>query len=458
MKRPSLATDRRSRIGVIGGLVATLAATAPAAGQALPSRMTIEEAENIALGRHPELRIAQANADAAGADRRATFGAFLPNVQGSLNFSRNSFTNSTFINPDGTTEILDDPVTSISQGAGQSLNFSWDVLRGGNRFAELRRSSSTVRAQQRRLDDQRRTVIREVRTAYYTALRSQRLIELAERQREDRRLDLEVSQRRWEIAAVDRTDVLTAESNLIAAELEVLSQRKQFADAMNGVAVAIGMPPDATRGMELADVADPPSLGTTTAAEFAARAATSDPEIAALDAERSAASASLWASRTNYLPTISLSYSLSRSESLTEDDPFFVFNPANDANNFAVSLSWTLFDGFQRERQTAQASADRRRAEQQMIRRRQEVERDVQQFVNEIRRLEQSLDLSERRLAIEQERLQMTRARYQSGEAEFVSLQQAIDGVTAAEQTRIQQRFDYLQAWADLQQYIDPRS
>lgn len=422
----------------------------------LPDSLTVERAVRLALERNPQIRSASATADAAGADQRAAWGDFLPSASANISFRRNSFTRTTFEGEEGLSETLPEPLESTSKSTSQGLSFSWDLLDGGRRIASLRQSSASVRAAQRRLDDARRTVTAAVRRAFYEALKRQRLLELAERQVADRRLELELARRRYEIAAVDRTEVLGAENGLLNARISLLAEQGNLEAELRGLAVEMGFPAEAGLGLSLADAEAAPDATTLDLEALVERAVGSDPEVLALEAEREAASAGLWAARSAYLPTITLSYGLSRSQSLGPEDPFFVFDPSDHASSFGVSASWNLFDGFQRERQTAQASSSRRRAEQDLVRRRLEVQREVGRLVTRIEVAARTLELRERSFAIAEERLDMTREMYRQGDpsVDFVTLQSAVSELTSAERSLIDQRYEYLKSWSDLEEFV----
>ncbi len=441
--------------GCLAGLIAALAAASAGGQQAtLPDTLDLERAVRIAMEGSPELASFRAQADAAGASQRAAWGAFLPRATAGLALSRTDFTRTTFVGEEGESETLPEPLRSSSQGASQSLSLSWTVLDGGRRFADLRRQSAGVRAAQRRLDDRVRAVAAATRRAFFEALRRQRLLELTTRQIEDRRLELDIARRRYQIAAVERPDVLATESNLINAEVSLLSERRQHEDGLRALAVAMGLPPDAGLATTLSEVSAVPDPSLADADALVGLALGADPELLALDADRAAASAALWGARTSYLPTIQLNLGWSRSEQFGPEASFLQFDLGDTGRSFSVSASWNLFDGFAREEQTALASSQRRQAEEGLRLRRLEIEREVRRFVAEIDQLAQTIALFERALALSQERLAMTREMYRLGNIDFTALQQAISSVTEAERSLIERQYDYLVAWSNLEEYV----
>src|SRR5207244_12849082 len=97
-----------------------------------------------------------------------------------------------------------------------------------------------------------------------------------------------------------------------------------------------------------------PPLPDTTALRPAALAQA--PVVVQAAATERAAAAALWSSRSPYLPTVTASYSTS-SQGVTE--PWQGFDAGNrNLNQFRIGLTWTLFNGFQREQTTAQSAVN----------------------------------------------------------------------------------------------------
>ncbi len=455
MRRAERLHGRRLLAGLALG-AGWLAAAAPASAQArlLPDTLDITRAIRIALAESPVLRMSRTQADQAGAERLAAWGAFLPTATINAGLSRSSFSRTTFVGEEGLSESLPEILTSSSQGANQGLDLSWTVLDGGSRFAALAQSQASLRAAQRRYDDQQRAVVVGVRLDFLNALRRQEVLELTRAQIADRELELDIARRRYAIAAVERTDVLGAQSALLDAQITLLNEQNLLRIGLEQLVVSMGLPPEAGEGLVLASDEGMPA-GMPDVDSIVRAAVTSDPELLALDAERSAASASMWSARTRYLPRITVGLGWGRGENFGPGDSFWQFRPGDTDRSFRVSASWSLFDGFARERQNAQASAARRRAEEDLRRRRIEIERDVRRFGAEIEQLAQTLDLLAQRFALSRQRLEMEQERYRSGTGSFIALQQAAGAAQGAETQLILRQYDYLIAWSNLTEYVE---
>lgn len=459
-----VALDALLLASLLGGLPGAVALRAQEAE--LPARapldapgdtLSLEQAVEVALGESPEVNRARAGLEAAGAGRLAAWGSFLPTASAFLSLGRNEFTRTTFVGEEGVAQTLPEPLESTSKSSSQGLSFGWTLLEGGRRFPALGEAAATDRAAGHRLSLAEREVVGTVERAYYEALQQQRLVDVAERQLQARGRDLEVARRRYEIAAVNRADVLGAEIQVGQAELALLEARRALGTARRALRVAMGMEPEAASEPALRDVEDVPRPAAAAAldpARLVGRLLDTHPEIRALDAEADAVSAGVWTARTRYLPTIDLSYSLNRSQSLGPEGNLFTFDPSDRSQSLSISASWSLFDGFDRERATQQAQAEVRRVEADAQARRQALEKEVRDFVDEIRSRADRLQLLERNRELAERRLEMTREQYRLGSADYTALAQAIEQLTSAERQVITERYAFLRAWAELEQRV----
>jgi outer membrane protein TolC len=423
------------------------------AGAQTPDTLSLERAIEMALDRHPDVVRVRANLDAAAADQRAGWGAFLPNASANLSLARSEFTTVTFPSPEGPSQRLDEPLSDVSKGASQSLSFSWDLLRGGQRFTDLRQTRAATRSANNQVSQTQRDVSAAVRVSYYEALKQGGLVEVARLQLDGRRRDLEVARRRYEIAAVNRTDVLGAEIEVGQAELALFEAIDAEASAQRELRFSMGLPADGPQ-FALREVAAPPDASQLDEAALAQEALGTKPQIRALEADVTAASAAVWGARSRYLPNISLQYSLGRSEQGGKDSPFFKLGPDNTSQTFSIQASWGLFDGFTREQQTARARSSLRAAESSLALQRITVDRDVRNLVREIQTGARRLELQERNRELARQRVDMMRERYRLGTVQYTDLLTATEQLTGAERALIQERYEYLKRWASLEAQV----
>jgi outer membrane protein len=438
-------------LALAGAALAT-AATATAAQQVI----SLEEALNSALARSPTIEAADAAAAAASSARWADWGAFLPTVRADVSLSSTDFTNVTYLTPEGSPDIIDPPLTDVSKGSNASLSFGLPVF-NPERIANVSAGGARKEAAWLRLTAAERTVIRDVKRSYFEALKQRRLLEVAERQLEARRADLSVTEERYRIAAASRSDLLGAQIDASDAELRVLQAEDGLAAAVRSLQVAMANPVSIEADLvTLVDVDRVPEAAGLDPAALVRAAHASNPTLAALLKEESAASSDLWAARADYLPEINLGFVFGRNKQLGREESLFDFEPANTRSSFQITGSWNLFQGFVRKRQTAQAGERVQRARAEWTESALMLDKDVRDLVQELQRRDERLQILATNRELADERLELAREQYRLGSIPYFNLQQAIDRTTQAEQSLFTERYDYLIRWAELEERVGP--
>jgi outer membrane protein TolC len=237
----------------------------------------------------------------------------------------------------------------------------------------------------------------------------------------------------------------------------VLQAEDGLAAAVRALQVAMANPvsiePDL---VVLEDVEEVPDAEFLDAASLVRAAHDANPTLAALLKEEDAAAADLWAARAAYLPRIDLGFVLGRNKQLGREESLFDFEPANTRSSFQIIGSWNLFQGFERKRQTAEASGRIQRARAEWTANALQLDKDVRDLVQELKRRDRRLGILVRNRDLADERLELAREQYRLGSIPYFNLQQAIDRTTQAEQSLFTERYDYLIRWAELEERVGP--
>ncbi len=433
-------------------MVCLLVVATPAWSQQV---VPLEEALRTALTLNPNIESSAAAAAAATSSRWADWGAFLPTIDLRGSLSQTDFTTVTFVDPTGVSQELENPITSTRKSSSGSLTFGLSLL-SPERISNVRAGDARENAADYRLTAAERTVVREVKSSYFEALKQQKLLDVSERQLEARRQDFEVTEQRYRIAAASRSDLLGAEIDLSDAELRVLDSEAALSRALRQLQVTLGVPVTNTDpgSLELVDMDRVPDAASLDADAMVASALVANPNLLALQQDQRAASADLWSAKSTYLPRIDIGYTFGRSKELGREESLFDFDPANTSGGFVVQGSWSVFSGFTRKRQTAQADRARRQATAQLTAEQLQLEKDVRDLVKELKRRSERLRIIERNVALAGERLDLAREQYRLGSIPYFNLQQAIDRLTLTEQSLFQERYDYLIGWASLEERV----
>ncbi len=428
---------------------------APALAQSTDTVLTLGGARTILQRQNPEYRSALASADAVGEQVWSAWGAWLPSATLQLNFSRNEFTTRTFVDPTGVPQTADPAITDTRQSASQALLFRWSLFDGGSRLFDLGSSRARARAADLGAVSTLVRLESQLEVQYWEALKQQEQARLARQLLAARRRDVEITQARFRIAAVAQTDVLQAEVQVGQNEVAVLVADQQAEAARRELSAALGIGEELSYQLrDTAVVFDPTAL---TLDELVSRARRSSPELARLDAEVDAAGKSLWSARGTWLPRIDLSLNLSRSEELPETAGLFAFNLDNTSTSFGVSLSWPLFNGFEKKWRTGQESARLQEARHNRQAGLLETDKEIRNQYDALVAAYQTYQIRRRLVDLAREAVRLATERYRIGATSYLELQQAISQLTEAERGLIDARYSFMQTLARLEGVLGQR-
>lgn len=438
-----------------GRSVVALGATGGRQGDTL----SLDRALRLALQNSPELSAARARLSGEQAGRWADWGAFLPEVTASADFDRTSATRVTFQGEDGRYREAPEPLSFTRKSATQQLRFDWTLLEGGRRILDFREGEARVEAARHRLTVNERSVVGQVKRAYFDALEQQRLLDVARRQLEARREELEITRRRVEAGVATRTDSLGARGEVGRARLAVLDARDLAERGRRNLRRVMGLRRDgeeafgSLRGME-----ELPDADALDRERLVRKAVTTDPEIRALEADARAASAASTAAWTRYVPEVRASYAHVRSENGAAGARFLNLDPSDSFRQLGITVSWNLFQGFDRRERTGRARAELDEARAERTKRRLEIEKQIGDLLSELRRRSDRLEVLEQNFDLARERLELARESYVAGIRTFDDLQVFIDEDREAEEQLTRERYRYLSLWADLEEQVGPLS
>ena len=436
---------RAARRGVLAGIVSALVARGgglaaqqkPAAGQPAQLQVSLAEAVRRALDVQPAMVRARGDATNAGWQKRGAFGAFLPTVTLSSTASRQ---NAPSVGGIGV-EVQPGTYTYSS-----GLTASVDLFTGFRRLANYRNADAAQDAADAEVVNQRYVVSAATAQFFYTSLANEELVRVAAAQVERAKEELQISVNKFQAGAVTRSDTLTATVDLGNARLALLQAQANLATAQANLGRQIGVD-GAVRAVP--DSQLPPVPDTTDLRAAALRQA---PVVIQAAASERATGATLWSSRSQYLPRLTASYNTS-SQGLSE--PWQGFDGGNrNLNRLSFALSWTLFDGFQRERTAAQSSVDLDVARAQTADTRRQLDANLTQQLAALFTAYTQISITQANVAAATEALRVQQERYRLGASTLLDLLTAQANMTQAEVNQVSARYNYLIARAQVEALV----
>lgn len=306
----------------------------------------------------------------------------------------------------------------------------WGRLRAGVTSAQASLDATAADLASARLSAQG-----ELAANYFTirALDAQRL--LLERSIAGYERELRITQNRYDVGIVARTDVLQAQTQLANARNDLLGLQRQRAQFEHAVAILVGKAPAefALAPAESWRVAVP-AIPVGVPATLLQRR----PDIAAAERDVAAANAEIGIARSAYFPNIGLSASAGSGGSRFSD----LFSASNAAWSFGLSAAQSIFNAGATRASVAGAEARHQAA---VARYRQTVLNafaDVEDGLTAVRVLEQQQELrrvaSEAADKVEQQILN----RYRAGQVSYSEVVQAQNTALNARRSLVQVQAD----------------
>lgn len=414
-------------------LAVTLAA--PAAAQQI--EVTLPEAIQRALQVQPAMVRARGEQRSAGASTRSALGAYLPNLSVSASTARGN-TGRT----DPNTGNFIPPVRSYTGGVAANL----ELFDGFRRLANLRAASATADARGAGVVNQRFQATLLTKQAFYNALAAEELVRVRQSQVRRAQQQLQISVEKLRAGSATRSDSLRSTVEYGNARIALLEAQANLATAQANLGRQVGVDAPVRA---LADSALPSLPDTAALHAYPLEEA---PQVQEAEALASAARAQVWSARSQYWPTVSVSYSDNRQGTKSPRLP--TFNNLPDSYSWRFTLSWTVFDRFSREQQQVTAGVSRDNAEAEAADTRRQVNAQLTQQLAAMSTTYEKITIAQANVAAATEDLRVQNERYRVGAATILDLLTSQTALTTAEQSLVQARFDYLIARAEVEALV----
>ena len=406
------------------------------AAQQPPQHVTLAEAVRRALEVQPAVIQARGDVRNASAGERAAWGAFLPTITSSSSAARSNVGHI-----DQTTGRPVPPEYTYTVGLTASL----DLFNGFHREANQRAAAATSDAKDAGFLTTRYETIFGTQQLFYNALADADLVRVANAQLKRAQQQLQVVTDKLRAGSATRSDSLRAAVDVGNAQLSLLQAQANLATAQAGLGRQIGVEAQVQAVPDSVFPAPPDTTGLR--AEALARA----PQVEQANAQAKAARAQIWMSRSQYWPTLTLSYSDNRQG---PGSPFNYLSNYPETFTWRFGLSWTLFNGFTREANQVAASVDRDVAEAHAADLRRQTNAQLTQQLAALTTAAAQIDISRANAAAATEDLRVQQQRYRVGVATILDLLTSEANLTQAEVSLVQARYTYLTARAQLEALV----
>lgn len=389
-------------------------------------RLTLREAEEIAVKNHPQINAASLSALAANQAPAEIGAAKYPTLL--ANLSGAGASSDARIGAGG----LNNPLI-LSRGA-TGISISQSIFDFGRINSLVESSRLKARASEQSAEATRAQVLLQVDRAYFLVLRAQALLKVAEQTVRARQLVVEQVEALRRSGLKSGLDVSIASYNLSEARLLASKAQNEVKAAYADLAVALGNRDEQV--FELADEglpADPVADQSTLVKD----ALLNRPELRGLQFERDAAYQFLKAEKSLKMPSITGLWNAGWI-------PFGDSRLSSRYNAAGFSINIPIFNGRLYKAREAEAEYKARAVEQNLRDGENRIARDVRIAWLNINSAFERIGLSAQLLSRANEALDLAQERYRLGLSSIVELSQAQLNVTIAQIESTNTKYDYL--------------
>jgi outer membrane protein len=464
-----MTTRRMARHGWIAsraghGRAASLAAALPAAtvlllltiGTAraqdvsmpdLSRPLSLDEIVRLATTRNLQVAQARESWEMARGGRTAAWAGLLPNLQGSVGYSRNTQKFSG-VNPQTGRPII----------SGQTDDYYSLGINGGVNLIDLpslysfRGAGQSLVAAGHGFDDAVQSIVLAVKQQYYAFTQSQELARVAQDSYTLRTEQQRRAESLFQLGSVAKSDVLQAQVNLSAAEREKIAAENRIEQERARLAMMLALPVDARLEVE------PPLPVDETApmpaeSELGARAGLQRPDLRRAAASLEAARSSERAARFQRWPSLGGSYSYSKQHDSAVGQLFRDLDQ-NARWGFSVGVTQTLFDGLQTKGSIQRGTADRRGKERALEQQRLQAALDIRESLLGLKNASEWIRSAREGVSLAEESARLQKALYESGGGTLLEWNNAQVELTRAKVAVVEAEASYHLAEAALDRAV----
>ncbi|MGQ9632669.1 MAG: TolC family protein [Bryobacteraceae bacterium] len=429
-------------------IVLILTAVLPAAAQAPGEKeaLTLDEAVQLALSRHPDVGKAQAGADALKGKIREVRAQALP--EATVTASGTRWRDPSLLNASGIDKFPEELRKALIPVGINRFDYGISVKQplytAGKIGTALRLASVEAEGSMIDVDRAKQDLALEVVKAYYGLLWAERYRDLVAATQEQRKRHAEMARTRFQNGVATEVDVLRS-------EVAVANGAPDLVRAENAIRQA--------RALLNYYLARPVDFPTRTSQEFelkpwdqkdlevlAQEAERSRPELSRLRIAERSAEYQLQLARAESRLRLDATAGFGISTRLTEN----LFNSDFTRWNVGVNLTLPVFDGFRRSGLVAQAVANQRAVRLEREKVQQQVRLGLQQALDEVRAAQETINAARANLSQAERVLAMTQENYRYGAATTLDIVDAQTALGVARTNLLKGLHDYAVARANL--------
>jgi outer membrane protein TolC len=400
---------------------------------------SIKECVEIALANKETLESAQLDVEAAKKGKLGSYSNILPSLGfgGAWNEVRSAGKEFNIDPLTGEVEDTRNSTVSIYTTWTSGLSLTQNIYDGGawwNKIAQAKNNYLIASQIKRQV---KINIIASVHAGYYQVLKDQQLLEVAKLNLDLANEQVELTQRKYELGAVNKTDLLKAKVLMGQARVGVVNQESVLKNSMYELRNAMGVVQSASPFTVKEETQQLLSLQTE--AEAIELMESNNPGLLAIEAQVKGAELDFKIVRSARLPSLSTSFSYSATADRFNDLPDN-FKDTYDINS-RISLSFPLFNGFNFSTRTQQAKLALRKQQNEYTTSRNDAYVQLVALLEVLITYQSIIPINEEVLVSAEEDLNLVQERYSLGSATILEVLDAQVSVIQAKADLVSSRY-----------------
>ena len=384
--------------------------------------LTVDECVRIALENKPSLKRAEQDVAIARLNRASTGALMLPSVNASNSFSETTYGNTS---------------SEASERYSGGLSLSQSLFNFGTKINTLKQSDNTYNTAKQQRRQAKARIILDVHTFYYQYLKNSELFDIAGKDLELSKKQLDLVQNQYNLGAVSKTDFLkasvrygTAKSSFLSRELSKKNSEKSLRFSMG--LLNSDIPIIIKQKMDLI-------LSVPTFDEAYSLMLSNSPDLSILDNQISGAQINVKKAWSSSLPSINMSIGMNASSADQITRTYFDDNYIKSAN---ITVSIPIFSGFRNRNSIQISKLQLDQAETRLSGGKNSAKVSLYALINTLNNYQEIIPIQEEVLLSAEEDLKLAQQRYELGSASILVLLDAQLALIQASSSLVRTKYD----------------
>jgi outer membrane protein TolC len=404
----------------------------------------------LAVTNNATLIAAKETYNVAKSDVWTGWGRLLPSVDSYLGYSRNIYGPTDRITYNQATgELIYGTGVEASKYYSASISASQGWSLGGYDFYSIREKNASKNSAKSSYQLTRQELILSVKQAYFDVLAAKMLLEIQKEALKRAAEQLKIAETRYELGAASFSDVLKAKVQYGDVELTLISadntEKLAKATLNSWMGQNVDSPVDVEENLTMPEF-------NYSYEDALQESMEKNPNVKKAQFDLRSTEAQLGMARSGFFPNFNLSGSYSWSNA--DLDELKYIRKRDYEWRFSASISFNIFENFQRKYNLSYAKANRKSAKENFHQTKRDVALQLKQAFLNVQEANEKIDLTKKKVKSAQEDLDLVQEKYNLGAANILELLDAEVSFKQAEADQVQALYDYNLAVAQFEKAI----